>query len=263
MSVVRHYASVYKEFVSTCITEATSYRVHFVMLILIDLAFYLSSLATVDFIFDYVDMIGPWNRLQFMFFISFMLAVDQIHMCFISEGFWSFSVDIKRGMLDFTLVKPIGGIFISFFRYIRPSSMVNIFFTSGLLVYFGSQLNLGVLTWFSIPFMILLGLALLVSLEILFTMSMFWVVESRGINFIRMQFQNLSRWPDFIYKFYARKFFTLVVPILLIGSAPVKFLLNMNHWASLAYMIVSTIVVWWLIGYFWRRGLAQYESASS
>jgi ABC-2 type transport system permease protein len=260
---VRHYLSVYREFVGNSFSEAMSYRLHFVLLIVMDLLFYFSALASVDFIYDHVPMIGPWRREQFLFFVSFMLAVDHLHMTFVSENFWNFSLELRTGRLDFVLLRPLGALFTVFFRFIRPASLCNVFVPWACLIHFGRQIGLGAWDWAMLPPLVLLGLVLMVSLEILLSMSMFWLVESMGINFLRMQLQQVSRWPDFVYRYFAQKLFTVLFPILLIGSAPVRFLFDPLDWKPLAAMLVAIGASWLAIGFFWRLGLRAYESASS
>jgi len=260
---IGHYAGIYKEFVSNCFAAAMTYRFHFVMLIIMDLLFYLSILASVDFIFAHVNKIGSWGRTEFMFFMAFMIAIEHLHMTFVSENFWEFSYDIRTGRLDFILLKPVGALFVIFFRSMRPGTLINGFFPWYYLIHFGSQLHLGPLQWLALPFLVLLGLTLLTSIEILLSMSMFWIVESMGINFLRMQLQQVSRWPDFVYQYFAQKFFSFIVPVLLVGSAPVKFLLDSSQWPGLVWVAVVLLFCWSLTGFFWRKGLASYESASS
>jgi ABC-2 type transport system permease protein len=262
MRTLRHYAGIYREFVNNCFAAALTYRLHFILLIVMDLLFYLSILGSVDFLFAHLDHIGPWGRSQFMFFMSFMIAVEHLHMTFISENFWEFSYDVRMGRLDFILLKPVGALFIIFFRSMRPGTLLNGFFPWAYLIYFGRELGLGPLQWLALPGLVLFSLALLTSVEILISMSMFWIVESMGVNFFRMQLQQLARWPDFVYQYFARKFFSFVVPVLLVGSAPVSFLLD-GQWPGLVKMIGLMLLSWVLIGYFWRKGLASYESASS
>lgn len=262
MKRLRHYAGIYRLFVSNCFAAAMSYRVHFVMLIVMDLLFYASLLGSVDFLFAHLSHIGPWQRPQFMFFMAFMIAVEHLHMTFVSENFWEFSYDVRMGRLDFILLKPVGGLFIIFFRSMRPGTLLNGLFPWFWLLYFGRQLGLGPWQWLALPPLVLLGLALLTSVEILISMSMFWIVESLGVNFLRMQLQQVSRWPDFVYQYFARKVFSYVVPVLLVGSAPLRWLLAGDA-GGLAKMLGLLGLSWILIGYFWRKGLASYESASS
>ncbi len=260
---MKHYLQVYFECVRTCFSEVTSFRVHFVLCMVMDIVFYATSFASAIFIFDHVEVIGEWNKNQFLFFVAFMLAIDQIHMTFVSENFWRFSEDVRTGHLDYTLLKPLGAVFTCFFRRMRPSTLFNFIFVWGALIHFGILNNLSVISWFLLPFAILVSLYLLVMVEILLVISSFWIVEGYGINFLRMQFQQLSRWPDFIYKFYLRKVFTLVVPILVVGSAPVKFLFDQNKIGIFALLFLFAVLYTFLVKVFWKFGLKHYSSASS
>lgn len=261
--MLKQYLSVYKEFLANAFAEATSYRLHFFLLIIMDQLFYFSILGSVDFIFDHVATIGAWDRRHFLFFASFMLAVDHLHMTFISESFWNFSFDIRTGRLDFTLLRPLNTLFTVFGRYIRPATMINGFVPWGFLVSFGRQLDFGLWQWLCLPVLVVFGLILLTSLEILISMLMFWTVEAFGINFLRMQLQNVSRWPDFIYRNYPRRVFTYLLPVLLVGSGPVRFLFDANEWPGLLGMLAALFLIWLLIAWAWKKALTSYESASS
>jgi ABC-2 type transport system permease protein len=258
------YLGVYKEFLGNAFAEASSYRMHFILLILMDQLFYFTTLGSVAFIFDHVSVIGPWGRNEFMFFTAFMLAVDHLHMTFVSESFWNFSFDLRTGRLDFVLLRPLNTLFSIFFRYIRPATMINFVTPWAFLIHFGSAVDLGLWQWASLPFLVVFSLIFLASVEILISMLMFWTVEAFGINFLRMQLQNISRWPDFVYRGAARRFFTLVIPVLLVGSTPVKAILTpADHAWDLLGMVGMLLVIWAGIRFFWRLGLKSYESASS
>ncbi len=263
MGTIIKYARIYRGFINTCISQATSFRLHFFLLIFMDLFFYISSLATVDFIFDYVPMIGPWNRDQFLFFISFMLAIDQLHMTFVSEGFWSFSFELRTGHLDFHLLRPAGTIFSVFFRHIRAGSLLLIFVPWACLIWFGMKIPLDPFAWVLLPCFVIAGLILLVSFELFMTMFVFWTIEVYGINFLRIQFQQLSRWPAFAFKPWPRRIFTFVLPILLIGTPTTGVLLGTSPWYALLYMLAATLILWGLVRWLWLTGLKSYESASS
>ncbi len=259
---IRHYLSVYRGFLACGFATGLSFRVNFVLMILMDLFFYASSLFATSFIFDQVDRIGEWNKDQFLFFVSFMLAVDHLHMTFISEGFWGFSFDLRVGKLDFFLLKPIGTLFTVFFQNIRPSTLCNLPVPWILMIHYGNQAGLGGWDWVFLLPLILLALTLLVALEIVIAMAMFWTVESWGLNFLRMQLQQVSRWPSFIYGTWVRRLFTFFFPVLLIGSAPVSFLLD-GKVMPLIGMLLAIPLTCLVIRFLWGLGLKSYESASS
>ncbi len=260
---VVHYLRVYFGFFSTCFIATMSFRIHFVLLIVMDLFFYISTLGSIHIIYNHVSMIGPWNREQLLFFVSVMLTIQQCHMTFVSENFWIFSSTIRTGALDFILLKPISALFSAFFRHIRPGSFINILIAWGTVIYYGMEVHLDLLAWLLLPFCILLGLVLASSLDMVIASSMFWMLEGTGINFLRIELQELSRWPDFIYGSITSRILTIVVPILLIGSAPVRFLFDHSDWLPLLGLGVAIIVVWVVLHFVWNAGLNLYESASS
>ncbi|SMF63081.1 ABC transporter permease [Pseudobacteriovorax antillogorgiicola] len=260
---MRKYLAIYKEFFSSALTEATTYKLHFILVIIMDLLFYGSTLLSVEIIYQQVDQIGVWSREEFMLFISFMLAIDHLHMAIISENFWNFSLLIRSGKLDFELLRPSGTLFTLFFRHIRVQTLLITPVPWGALIYFGQNLGLTWSQWLSLPLLIILGLTLLVSIEILLSMMMFVTVESFGINFLRMQLQQVSRWPDFIYRFKARIAFTFLIPVLLVGSAPMKILFHQDPLLQISLMIGAILLFWGLIRITWIKALTLYESASS
>lgn len=263
LNEIKHYLSVYKKFVSTSVAEATSFRVSFILMVFMDVFFNLSSLFTVSIIYDHVSLIGSWSKNHLLFFTSFMLVVDCFHMLFLSHGFWRFSDDLKSGNLDFILLRPTSSIFTVFFRYFKPSSVPDIFLTFGLLIYYGNKINLQWLDWLLLPFLILISFVLLALIEFIISCAMFWLVEGIGVNFLRMQMQSMSRMPDFIYANAMKRIFTFLVPILLIGSGPVHFLLDKSYWYLIVAMIIAIIICFYLLQYIWNKGLDFYDSASS
>ncbi len=257
------YASVYLRFLSTCFAAASTYRLHFVLLLIMDQLFYFTMLGSVDFIFDHVPRIGSWGRPEFMFFIAYMLAVDHLHMTFVSESFWEFAFDIRTGRLDFILLRPLNTLFTLFARQIRPGTLLNGVTPWTVLWYYGHQLQLASWSWICLPFLVVLSLFLLTALEILLSMLMFWTIESYGINFLRMQLQGISRWPDFVYQGWARRIFAWILPVLLVGTAPVRFLLDAGEYAGIVNMLLCLVLTCLAIAWAWRKALRAYESASS
>ena len=260
---IKHYLSVYSEFLRTNVAQATSFRTHFVLLIVVDIVFYLATFASVSFIYDHVALIGDWNRAQFMFFIAFILAVDHLHMTCVSENFWSFSETLIKGTFDFVLLKPIGSLFSTFFRHIRVASAFNFILPWSFLLHYSLELGFSPLKISILPFLVVFAVILLTSIEILLSTATFFLLEAYGINFLRMNLQRVARWPDFIFQYKIRKFFTIVVPILLVASGPVRFLFQFRDFELLLGALASLGVIWVLIRIFWSMGIRHYESASS
>ena len=260
---MKNYFLVYKKFFETSFAEVSSFRTSFVLIIFMDLAFYLTTLTAVTVIYDHVQTIGPWKKDELLFFITFMLSLDHLHMIFFSENFWELSRKIRLGLLDFDLLRPKSSIFSVFFRYLRVSSIVNTPIVWGLLYYYGNKAGVTATGWVSLPFLMILSLTLFVLIEFILSTSMFWVVEGFGINFLRMQFQQLARWPDFIYSYYPKKLLSIFIPVLLVGSNPVKFLIEGPNLLLIGEILLAIVIFFFILKFCWKKALDHYESPSS
>src|SRR5690606_17376910 len=118
-------------------TEELSFRINFLMILIVDCVFTLSALGATYVLFDHVQTLGSWNREQLLFFLSFMLIIDDFQGLVLSSNFWMLSMDLKAGNLDFTFLKPVHSFLPMFFRYLRPSSVISLAIDITLLIYFG------------------------------------------------------------------------------------------------------------------------------
>lgn len=261
--MIKYYWNLYLKFVETSTSVALSFRTSFSLLILMDIFFFFSTLLSVDYIYEHVNQIGGWSRYQLLFFSSFMLCIDQVHMAIFSTNFWVLGDDIKTGQLDYTLLKPSHSLFNCFMRYFRPSSVITSFFGWSALIYFGIKLNLQWHQWCFIPILMILGMLVLILIEFILTTFMFWITEGVGVNFIRLGLQRISRYPHFIYGQVARKVFLVAIPVLYIGSAPIEFIFDYKNYQLLLGMLISIIILSLVLKFFWRHALNHYESASS
>jgi len=260
---MKSYLLVYKKFFETSLAEASSFRTSFFLIMVMDIVFYFVTISSVSIIYEHVTTIGPWNKNQLLFFISFMLTMDHLHMIVVSENFWEMSVKIRTGTLDFDLLRPMSSLFSVFFRYVRTSSLFITPVVWGMLYYFGKEAGLKFNDWLFVPPLILLGFILFILIEFCLSTAMFWIVEGYGINFMRMQFQQLARWPNFVYSNIPRKFLTIFIPVLLAGSGPVHFLFDRHKYDLLLGMFFAIVGVSLCLKFLWNLGLNKYDSPSS
>lgn len=260
---MKQFIEVYRNYISCSLTEELSFRLNFLMILVVDIIFLASTLGTAYVLFSHVETLGSWNQSQLLFFLCFMLVVDDFQALVLSSNFWQLSVELKAGNLDFTFLKPIPSLIPMFFRHIRPSSLLSVLASFILMIKYGLDLELSGIQFALLIPLLLLGIALRFLVEMNIALLMFWTTEGVGINFVRMQLQSMSRWPDFIYKGIARKLLTTVLPILLIGSAPLHFLFDYSQWHYVAFMTFLCLFFFVLLQFSWSRARVRYESASS
>ena len=260
MKTVSKYFFLYREFFKTSLSRELSFRSNFLIQSVMNLSFIGMYFFTSLFIFNHIEHIGLWNKTEFLFFLSFVFAVDQTHYLFFSLNFWEFSGDVRLGNLDFRLLKPFHTLFTVLLRNIAVPGLFTVCVSYLMLIYFGIHADLSALLWLSLPFCLLLSLFFLLGIEVLISLLNFFTVDGVGINQLRLQVQHLCRWPDFIYRNPGRLF---LIPFLVITSVPVRWILDVSYWSFLLMMFCGLVLIWSVIFFLWPKALTFYESPSS
>ena len=263
MSSLAPYFRVFYQQSVNSVSRLMSFRTSFILTLLADLASFLTFYLSAELLFTHIEGLGSWRREEFMFFVFWVQCIMSLHMGLIAANFWNLSDEIRTGKLDFRLVRPLGSLFDVFTAYIRPISLVMLPLYGVALIYYGRLSELSLLSWCLLLPLLLLSFILLVLLEMIMSMAMFWTTTGDGINFIRMQSQQIQKWPDFMYPQTFRILFTRFIPILAVGSYSCRYLLNCGDWRDIVFMIGAIISCSVILSYLWRKGLQRYESASS
>ena len=263
MTITRAYLGVLGQLLLNSLSKLLSFRLNFILFLFAELAAFGTFYLTVDFLYQHITTVGGWNRTHFMFFIIWWQCVMNLHSAFAAPNFWNFASELQNGNLDFRLLRPLGSLFDTFTAITRPISLVIFPLNASLLVYYGSQIPLSASKWLAVTPLLLLSLTLTILVELLIAMSMFWTTGGNGVNFIRMQCQQISKWPDFVYPRVFRIAFTVGIPILATSTFSVRALFNDGAWWEVPFLVCACITLWLVIGQLWRLGLRRYESASS
>lgn len=257
------YWRVFRQQCSNSTSKLLAFRVSFFATLLAEAASLLTVFFSAELLFSHINSIGSWQRNEFMFFLFWVQSLLSLHLALISANCWNLSDEIRTGKLDFRLVRPLGSLFDIFTAYIRPASLLMFPIYIGCLIYFGLQIHLSISSWMIILPLFILSFTLQVLIEIVISMAMFWTTSGDGINFIRLNSQQVQRWPDFMYPETFRTVFTRLIPILVAGSFSCRILLGARQWHEIAFYPVAIALCLFLVNRLWRAGLRRYESASS
>lgn len=263
MSSLKPYVAVLHQQFLNSFAKMMAFRVSMLLGLTVEWAVFLTLYLTARFLFNHIDHVGAWDRSEFMFFTFWYLLVMSTHNAFLAPNFWNFSTEVRTGNLDFRLVRPLGSLFDVFTAIQRPTSIMMLPVHAGFLIYFGIQVELGLASWLLITPLLMLSFALVALIEMAVVMTIFWTKGGDGINFIRIQCQQVQRWPDFMFPDGVRRVFSFLIPILIAITFPVRFILDNQEWSGLVAVVVAAIVFWLLVRTLWNWGLRRYESASS
>ncbi len=263
MSSLRPYLAVIHQQLLNSTAKLMAFRVSFFLLLLVEVAAILTIFLPVNFLFEHVERLGPWNRDQFMFFAFWIQSMFCCHNAMIAPNFWIFSTEIRTGALDFRLLRPLGSVFDVMTAVNRPASLLLLPVSVGLLIHYGLQIGLSPMAWLTMPCIFCLAFLVMCLIELNLAFLSFWTKGGDSANFVRMQCQQIQRWPDFLYPPRTRMIFTAFLPVLLSGSFAVGFLFNTSRLDLVGSMLGAAVVFWCLASFVWRLGIRRYESASS
>jgi ABC-2 type transport system permease protein len=94
-----------------------------------------------------------------------------------------------------------------------------------------------------------------------------WMVRNQSLMEMWWLFSSLARYPKEIFdRTWAEmmgKFFTYLLPILLVVNMPAGSMVKVFEPRMVAFMVVATVVMWWVSRRFFFYALRSYRSASS
>lgn len=206
-----------------------------------------------------------WSYEQALVVVGWFTVLKGILDGAINPSLTSVVEHIRKGTLDFVLMKPADAQFLVSTAKFEPWRLVDLLAGTGILVSAFTLMgttprpaHVGLAI-----FLLLIALAVLYSLWIVVIAAAFWVVRLDNLSYLFSSLLDFGRWPVGIFKGFVRILFTLVIPIALMTTYPAEALLGrlaprtvlISVLGSLAFALAGRLV--------WTRAIGRYTSASS
>jgi ABC-2 type transport system permease protein len=213
--------------------------------------------------------IAGWTESQYFFFVGCYFALEGLIETLFLTNCAEFTELVRTGDLDIYLLRPIDEQFLISCRNLDWSTAPNVLMGAAVM---GWSLYSN-LDWhwdplraaaFVVVFLCTLGIAYGFLLAL--TSSAVWLVRNQSLLEMWWLVTSLMRYPKEIYRGWAEpiaKFFTYVVPILLVVNMPAQTMVKVFDWKNVALTVVATAIVLCLSRWFFMRALRSYRSASS
>lgn len=235
----------------------------------------LGWLALLVFFFHIIylrtDRVGAWDRYEFLFFLGVSILLNNIVNTLFLDNCTNFSELIRKGDLDFALLKPIDEQFLVSCQRVdwseAPKALVGIALMAISSSHTGVQVTpdrvLGLIA------MLLAGTAIFYSLLISMAASSIWMVQNTGLYEAWFYVTQFARYPSDVYGGNAlgwtiRMGLSYVVPVLLAVNLPARYgaRLELRSW-TVVYLFASAAASLIASRWFFRKALTAYRSASS
>lgn len=172
---------------------------------------------------------------------------------------------VRKGTLDFSLLKPADAQFLVSTARVQPWKMMDVVGGAALCGYAFVKLGHG-----PTPgelgaggLLLLASLTILYSLWILTVCAAFFVVRLDNLVYLFSSVFDLARWPASIFRGFYRVIFTFVIPLAIMTTYPALALLGKLSVPIVAWTVGGTLLFATLSRRLWVRAIRHYSSASS
>ena len=247
-----------------------AFRGNFVVKVTVEVIWLGIILAFYRTVFARTDSIAGWSEPQYLFFVGCFFALNGLIECLFLENCNAFADLVRTGDLDFLLLKPIDEQFLITCNRIDWGSAPNVLMGAGVMGFslyaMGWTPDLGRVSAFLTLFTC--GAILAYSFMVTLTAFSVWLVRNQSLMEMWWLFSSLARYPKEIFsgRTWADpigKFFTYVIPILLVVNVPSEVMVKAFDWRLVVYTLFATAGSLFASRWFFRKALRSYRSASS
>ncbi|MBN2508986.1 MAG: ABC-2 family transporter protein [Spirochaetales bacterium] len=244
------------------LSQAMAYRLNFILHTLISLAF--SSIGPVlqYLIFSQTRGFPGWNLKQIVLFQGILLLHLGLRSTLFGALHYELPQLIRQGQFDRLLLKPypaIGTILAGGFDANHFGSIL-----AGTAIITGSVLStgmkVGILELGTFAALILMGLFLYMSFEILYAAAVIILVRMGRLYDIMGMLHKFGEYPLEIFTPAVRLFFITAAPMAIWVNYPAQVLLGRQH-IHIWYSLICAVLFFSISLLVWRKCLGKYTSA--
>lgn len=244
---------------------AVQYRSDFFIDGLISLFWTATAIIPLFVVFETREAVAGWRFGEALLVTGWFILLQGVLDGAINPALQSVVDHIRKGTLDFVLLKPADAQFLvstSRFQLWRVTSLIT---AAAIFAYSFAQLGrlpslVGVLTALVL---LATSVLLLYSLWILTVSAAFYVVKIDNLTYLFSSIFDAARWPATVFRGIFRFLFTFVIPLALMTTYPAEALLGRLPAPTLVYSIFGAMAFAAFARLVWLRSIAHYTSASS
>jgi ABC-2 type transport system permease protein len=261
---MRRLLQLIRAFWANSLAADLEYRVDFLISATTALIAFGAGLLMLQVVFRYAGSLGGWSFHQALALYGIYLLLEEFAGGFLAYNIGTLPELIRRGDLDFILLKPANSQLQVSIRHFRIVGLPAYLLALGILIY--AMVAMGSLTFANVLLLVgFLACAMLIIYAIwslLHTLA-FWLVRIDNISQIFFAFFRVARFPIGAFPGAMQVIFTVVVPITFMTTVPASAAAGILDWRlGLAAPVIAAIGLW-LSHRFWQFALRHYTSASS
>lgn len=224
----------------------------------------LAYILLVEVIFLHTDSLAGWSKSQALLILAFYYAFQTFAEIFYIDNFEQFSLNLRRGLLDFYLVKPVSSRLLIFMQRMQFQDFSHFIITAVLFIYAIKNLPepLNPLFFMIALLMVFPATILNFCIHSMVSSTAFWLEKNETLSTIMWNFRQTAKYPRQIYKGLFGQIFTFIIPFAILGSVPAEIAMQFPNSYYPFLLIALTVVFFYFSRWLWNKGLKKYSSAN-
>ncbi|MDR0217968.1 MAG: ABC-2 family transporter protein [Enterobacteriaceae bacterium] len=224
----------------------------------------LLALLVLTGFFGQVTQVGGWSYYQMVALLGVTLIIESFIDSWLFPSIHSLSEYIRRGDLDFIIIRPVDAqFFISFHRF-NLWDGTNFIVGYGVVLFAMYQQNALTMSHFlQFNFALLLGACIFYSLFMCSNLIAFWFTKISDIWVICYSLMDVGRFPVSAYPGSLRFLLSFLLPVFFVSNVPAQAALGILNMKTLLLAFLYAIGALVLTRLFWLKAISKYSSASS
>lgn len=224
----------------------------------------LAYIILIEVIFLQTPTLAGWTRSQALLILAFYYSFQTFAEIFFIDNFEKFALNLRRGLLDFNLVKPVSSRMLTFMQYMQFQDSSHFIMTIALFFYAAKDLPAPL-----DPKFLIAGLFLVIPATILnfcthsiVASTAFWLEKNETLSTIMWNFRQTAKYPRQIYQGFFKYLFSFIIPFALMSSIPAEVAMQAPTWPYPLILIILTAIFYLFSKWIWNQGLKRYSSAN-
>jgi ABC-2 type transport system permease protein len=244
---------------------ALQYRLDFVVEGALALLWIAVTLVPVLVVFGNRAEVAGWTFPEMLLVLGWFVALKGFLEGAISPSLTNVIEHVRKGTLDFVLLKPVDAQLLVSLAKIEPWRSIDLFGSAAIFIYAFRKLG----HWPSAGNLLLAAAMLAAAVLILYSIAIlvvsiaFFAVRVDNLLYLFQSIFDVARWPVSVFRGTLAILFTYVLPLALMTTYPALALLGKLSLGTALAALGSTVVFAAVARAFWRVSIARYTSASS
>lgn len=244
---------------------AVQYRYDFLIDGAISLFWTATAIAPLFVVFNQRAEFAGWSRGEALLVVGWFTLLQGVLEGAINPSLTTVVEHIRKGTLDFVLLKPADAQFMVSTARFLPWRVTNVLAAIGIFAYgfklIGTPPTVSSLLVAALLFVT--AVTILYALWIITVSAAFYVVKIDNLTYLFTSIFDAARWPASVFPSALRLFFTFVLPLALLTTFPARAMLAKLSPMEILIPLAGAFVFSAVARFVWTRSIRKYTSASS